>query len=149
MSETSSQYTDREQAHADRSDKQIEQNQQGASILTGIALIQDIPGAEVTVTPDSLRRVRVKRNGIQYGINEQSGPSTGGKLGRYVYGVGADLGDGLEFPYLTGNCYGSLSDALHALREVIVWDPRQDDIPAKLRATHFSVSVPVAAKAGD
>jgi len=141
--------TSRREQLAARSYETIQENQAGASILTDIALLQRIPGTEVDVTPQCNQRVRVRRNGIIYGINERTGPSTGGKLGRYVYAVGADLGDGLEFPVQRTNCYGSLHDALHALRKCILFDPRQDDIPAKYRATHFSVSVPVPATNGD
>lgn len=137
--------SDREQAHADRTAEDLERNKHLTGVVSTLALIQDIDGVEIDFSNQMNQRVRVRRNGIVYGINERSGPSAGGKLGRYVYAVGADLGDGLEFPVLRGNCYGSFDEALHALRKCIIADPRQSDIAEHHLASHFSVSVPVPA----
>lgn len=126
----------RQVALATRDEEVLERNKTALGTLTDLALIQDIPGTKIEVTAQANQRLRVTRNGIRYGLNERRGPT-----GPYVYAVGADLGDGIEFPVGRTNCFGSLHEGLHALRECILWDPRQSDIPAHHRASHIQVTV--------
>lgn len=129
-----------------RDDSDIARNHGADSFHSALGLLQNIPDVEIEFNSSMNNWLRVKRQGITYGINTRCGPSTKGKLGRYVYAVGADLGDGLEFPVLTGNSFGSYVEAVTTLYKCILQDPRQDGIPRELYRTHFTVHVPVAAR---
>lgn len=103
------------------------QNHGAAVMVTALWSLEKIPDVDVRLSPDSMSRVTVFRDGIHYGIKEVKSPDN--KQNPYVYLLGADLEDGnLMYPANRSNSYDSFVDAVQELTDCIRKDPRQRDL---------------------
>lgn len=129
--------------HTNRTPHDIRKNDGAQAFQCALASLLNIPDVDLELSHDTLQWLRVKRQGITYGINLRNGPSTGGKLGRYVFAIGVEFDNGLVFPMRKSLCHGDCANAVNQLKKYILLDPRQHEIPAEHYRTHFTIKIPV------
>lgn len=120
----------------DRSEKDVRERNKGAGGMhASLFLLQEM-GCDVQFNIPCEQELRVTRDGLTYTVQQY------GRIGKGIrYCVGMDI-DGSHPVSSWGNSFESYARAVSCVYEMVRTDPRQD-IPAKHRATHFTVSVPV------
>jgi len=134
------------------SEKQTLKNSGAEALFSSLHWLQEhCPGTEIEFGMPFEQELKVSRNGVRYSVKQLSRPNDGGS----VYSVGAVLPSTDNFGRETTrmlystrwNACDSYNEAVLLLAQVIMADPRQEDLtPWNEHPKHFefSVKVPVS-----